>query len=150
MYCVMQNADYLERSNNRSLTFAARKPSNSYRAATVRELLSAQSCMLQFRTHTTRTRMGFALWTDIGLAWAAGTSEYRAMGAAVVSDTDMFRAADFRPNRRPPAASLTFAGHFASLGQINDYLMKARAPTSARIESPNSTQTKISRPPRAR
>jgi hypothetical protein len=70
--------------------------------------------------------MGFALWTDAGLAWAAGTSEYRAMGAAVVSDTDLFRAADFWPNRRPPASSLTFAGHFASLGQINDYLVKAR------------------------
>ena len=70
--------------------------------------------------------MGFALWTDAGLAWAAGTSEYRSMGAAVVSDTDLFRAADFRPGRRPAVSSPTFAGHFASLGQINDYLVKAR------------------------
>ena len=78
--------------------------------------------------------MGFALWTDVGLAWAAGTSEYRAMGAAVISDTDLFRAADFRPNRRPPASSLTFRGHFASLGQINDYLVKARGrPGTRRI-----------------
>jgi len=75
--------------------------------------------------------MGFALWTDAELAWAAGTSEYRAMGAAVVSITDLFRAADFRANRRPPASSLTFAGHFASLGQMNAYLMKARRPARA-------------------
>ena len=70
--------------------------------------------------------MGFALWTDRDLAWAAGTSEYRAMGAAVVSNTDLFRAADFRNNRRPPVSSLTFAGHFASLGQVNSYLRRSR------------------------
>lgn len=77
--------------------------------------------------------MGFALWTGAGLAWAAGTAEYRAMGSAVVSDTDLFRGADFRPNRRPPVYSLNFAGHFASLGHINDYLIRGRAkPRSAR------------------
>jgi hypothetical protein len=70
--------------------------------------------------------MGFALWTDADLAWAAGTSEYRAMGAAVVSNTDLFRAADFRSNRRPPTPLLTFAGHFASLGQVNAHLKKNR------------------------
>jgi hypothetical protein len=48
------------------------------------------------------------------------------MGAAVVSATDLFRAADFRPVRRVPASALAFAGHFASLGQINDYLMRSR------------------------
>ncbi len=69
--------------------------------------------------------MGFALWVDSDLAWAAGTSEYRAMGAAVVSRTDLFRAADFRAARRVPAA-LTFAGHFASLGQINAWLLEER------------------------
>ncbi len=68
--------------------------------------------------------VGFALWTDAGLAWAAGTSEYRATGAAVVANTDLFRAADFRGNRRSPVSSLTFAGHFASLGQVNAYLVK--------------------------
>ena len=75
--------------------------------------------------------MGFALWIDSELAWVAGTSEYRAMGAAVVSNTDLFRAADFRPNRRPPVSSLNFAGHFASLGQVNAYLVKARHPPRA-------------------
>ncbi len=70
--------------------------------------------------------MGFALWVNHDLAWAAGTSEYRAMGAAVVSRTDLFRAADFRAWRRVPAA-LNFAGNFASLGQINAWLLKTRA-----------------------
>ena len=70
--------------------------------------------------------MGFALWTDAELAWAAGTSEYRAMGTAVVSRTDLFRAADFRASRRLPHRSLRFIGHFASLGQINGYLIEAR------------------------
>jgi hypothetical protein len=70
--------------------------------------------------------MGFALWTDAGLAWAAGTSEYRAMGAAVVSDTDLFRTADFRPRVGQALPPATFVGHFASLGQINDYLTKRR------------------------
>ena len=70
--------------------------------------------------------MGFALWTDTGLAWAAGTSEYRAMGVAVVSDTDLFRAADFRHRVKLVLPPATFVGHFASLGQINDYLTKRR------------------------
>jgi len=74
--------------------------------------------------------MGFALWTDAGLAWAAGTSEYRAMGAAVVSDTDLFRAADFRPRVGQALPPATFIGHFASLGQINDYLTKRRKPAA--------------------
>jgi hypothetical protein len=77
--------------------------------------------------------MGFALWTDAGLAWAAGTSEYRAMGAAVVSDTDLFRAADFRPRVGQALPPATFAGHFASLGQINDYLVKRRRPSQQKV-----------------
>ncbi len=71
--------------------------------------------------------MGFALWLDEDLAWAAGTSEYRAMGAAVISRTDLFRPADFRGSRRlPPAPPLRYAGHFASLGQINAWLTASR------------------------
>jgi hypothetical protein len=71
--------------------------------------------------------MGFALWTDPDLAWAAGTSEYRALGVAVISNTDLFRAADFRAARcQPRGPALRFAGHFASLGQINAYLRKTR------------------------
>ena len=49
------------------------------------------------------------------------------MGAAVISDTDVFRAADFRNSRRaPPVSSPEFVGHFASLGQMNAYLGQAR------------------------
>jgi len=70
--------------------------------------------------------LGFAVWTDADVVWAAGTSEYRAMGAAVISVTDLFRAADFRPSRRPPVAALRYAGHFASIGQINEYLRRVR------------------------
>jgi hypothetical protein len=71
--------------------------------------------------------MGFALWTDGNVAWSAGTSEYRAMGAAVISDTDVFRTVDFRNSRRaPPVSSPQFVGHFASLGQMNAYLGQAR------------------------
>ncbi len=73
--------------------------------------------------------MGFALWVDCDLAWAAGTSEYRAMGAAVVSRTDLFRAADFRASQRVPTA-LSVAGHFASFGQINAWLIEQRKPQS--------------------
>jgi hypothetical protein len=50
------------------------------------------------------------------------------MGAAVISDTDVFRVADFRNSRRaPPVSSPDFVGHFASLGQINAYLRQARS-----------------------
>lgn len=49
------------------------------------------------------------------------------MGAAVISDTDVFRAADFRNSRRaPPVRSSDFVGHFASLGHRNAYLRQAR------------------------
>ena len=43
--------------------------------------------------------MGFALWTDGERAWAQGTSEYRAMGVAVIAASDLFRNRDFHPRR---------------------------------------------------
>ena len=71
--------------------------------------------------------MGIILWLGSELAWAAGTHEYRPMGVAVVSRTDLFRSADFRSDRRrPPASSASFAGYFASIGQVNAFLMSAR------------------------
>lgn len=71
--------------------------------------------------------MGFAVWKDEELAWAAGTSEYRAMGVAVVANTDLFRHADFRngARRRPPLGA-PFIGYFASLGHVNQYLKQTR------------------------
>jgi len=67
--------------------------------------------------------MGFALWIDGELAWAQGVHEYRPMGAAVIAVTDRFRHRDFVPTRRPPSrAAPTYAGLFASLGDLNAYL----------------------------
>ena len=47
--------------------------------------------------------MGFHLWIDGEVAWAQGTYEYRPMGAAVISTTDLFRRRDFNARRRVPA-----------------------------------------------
>ena len=71
--------------------------------------------------------MGFYLWVDEQLAWAQGTYEYRAMGAAVISKSDLFRRRDFSPRRplRPPCAA-RFAGQFASLGHLNQHLQNSR------------------------
>jgi len=65
--------------------------------------------------------MGFYLWLDGDLAWAQGTYEYRAMGTAVISATDLFCRRDFDPKRRPPGSALR-VGQFASLGHLNLHL----------------------------
>jgi hypothetical protein len=71
--------------------------------------------------------MGFYLWLDRDFAWAQGTYEYRPMGAAVISSSDLFRRRDFDPRRKPqPAHSATYAGQFASLGHLNAQLRKNR------------------------
>ena len=50
--------------------------------------------------------MGFYLWVDDGLAWAQGTYEYRPMGTAVISASDLFRLRGpiriAGPPERPP------------------------------------------------
>jgi hypothetical protein len=77
--------------------------------------------------------VGYALWVDREVAWAAGTVEYRALGAAVISNTDLFRAADFKRDLKPPTFSdPTFAGYFASLGHINLHLSAARRKIKAK------------------
>ncbi len=68
--------------------------------------------------------MGFALWTAPGLAWAQGTHEYKPMGAAVISATDLFRPRDFHPARRVPEKTATYVGLFASIVDLNDWLEK--------------------------
>ena len=70
--------------------------------------------------------MGFALWTSKGLAWAQGTHEYKPMGVAVISATDLFRARDFKPSRRAPGENAPYVGLFASLVDLNDWLGKKR------------------------
>ena len=77
--------------------------------------------------------MGFYLWLDGDLAWAQGTYEYRAMGAAVISSTDLFCPRDFDPKRHPPKFA-TLIGQFASLGHLNLHLRT----TARRASAPRS------------
>lgn len=77
--------------------------------------------------------MGFALWIDRDTLWAAGTHEYRPMGAAVVGTGSAFTVRDFRRYLKPPPRyDPRFAGLFASLGELNDFL---RSRTSRRTRS---------------
>ena len=69
--------------------------------------------------------MGFALWTDGERAWAQGTSEYRAMGVAVIAASDLFRNRDFHP-RKPAPLGVPYQGLFASVGHMNRWLRKLR------------------------
>jgi hypothetical protein len=71
--------------------------------------------------------MAFAVWVDKEQAWAEGTHEYRPMGVAVVAVTDLFLPRDFAPRRKAPAREdVRFAGLFASLVDVNDYLQTRR------------------------
>ena len=71
--------------------------------------------------------MGFALWVKDGVARAEGTHEYRPMGVALISVTDLFRARDFRPRRtQTETPARDFAGFFASITHLNHYLRCGR------------------------
>ncbi|MGC8761757.1 MAG: hypothetical protein ACP5UT_17865 [Bryobacteraceae bacterium] len=71
--------------------------------------------------------MGFALWLDEELAWAQGTHEYRPMGAAVIHAGGIFTPRDFRPSLLAPGRhDPRFAGFFASLGEMNAWLVRQR------------------------
>jgi hypothetical protein len=80
--------------------------------------------------------MGFALWRRDGMAWAAGTHEYKPMGAAVIAQTQLFRPRDFSRRRVAPARkSEGFEGLFASLEDLNAYLRKQRGrPVASRLD----------------
>ena len=69
--------------------------------------------------------MGFHLWVDHDIAWAQGTYEYRPMGTANISTSDLVRRRDFRSRLRPPRGA-EYLGQFASIGQINAELIKRR------------------------
>jgi hypothetical protein len=71
------------------------------------------------------TSLGFYLWIDGELAWAQGTYEYRPMGTAVVSTNDLFRRRDFSARRKAPKWA-EYIGQFASIGHVNQELMKRR------------------------
>lgn len=70
--------------------------------------------------------MGFHLWIERDVAWAQGTYEYRPMGAAAVSTSDLFRRRDFHPRLKPPRTA-AYLGQFASIGHINAELIKRRS-----------------------
>jgi hypothetical protein len=71
--------------------------------------------------------MGFALWVEPEVAWAEGTHEYRPMGVAVISVTDLFHARDFDSRRAPRTErEQNFAGYFASVGDLNHYMRRRR------------------------
>ena len=71
--------------------------------------------------------MGFYLWIEDDLAWAQGTYEYRPMGVAVISSSDLFRRRDFKPRRRVrPTSAAAYVGQFASIGHLNAQLQERR------------------------
>jgi len=78
--------------------------------------------------------VGFYLWFEGDLAWAQGAYEYRPMGTAVISASDLFRRRDFsnRHAVRPPVR----ARQYASLGHLNAQLqeMRREARAAARIK----------------
>jgi hypothetical protein len=72
--------------------------------------------------------MGFALYRKDLVLWAAGTHEYRPMGAAAIAASDLFRQRDFKPaNVAPLETEAEFLGFFASIVDLNDYLLRRRA-----------------------
>ena len=76
-----------------------------------------------------RAVMGYALWLDEEqrVAWAQGTQEYRAIGAAAISITGQFRRADFRRAETCPIRLRSaFVGFFASLEEVNRFLGSRR------------------------
>ena len=77
--------------------------------------------------------MGFYLWLDGELAWAQGTYEYRPMGCAVISKSDLFRRRDFSSRRKAaPPRGAEFVGQLASLGHLNAQLKNRRSRAGAR------------------
>jgi hypothetical protein len=79
------------------------------------------------------TEVGFALWVGVETAWAQGTHEYRPMGSAVIGVRGVFAPRDFHGRAKAPSrADPRFTGHFASLGQMNDFLARFRTRSQAR------------------
>ncbi|HEY3840155.1 MAG TPA: hypothetical protein VGL72_26465 [Bryobacteraceae bacterium] len=71
--------------------------------------------------------MGYALYRKDRILWAAGTHEYKPMGVAAIAATDLFRPRDFRPTTKAPRErEAEFLGFFASIVDLNDFLMRER------------------------
>jgi hypothetical protein len=81
--------------------------------------------------------MAFALWIDGDEAWAQGLHEYRPMGVAVIALTDRFRPRDFSPRRKSPSRDcISYAGLFASLGEVNAKLAAISRSQATQINRP--------------
>jgi hypothetical protein len=80
--------------------------------------------------------MGFALWIGNDIALAQGTHEYRPMGAAAIGAQGVFTPRDFHRRRGAPSRMHpSFAGLFASLGEMNDFL--ARRTSRSQVSKKN-------------
>lgn len=85
--------------------------------------------------------MGYALWLTGDTAWAQGTHEYKPMGAAVIARNSLFRSRDFSSNRRPPRRNADgFAGLFASLEDVNRYLVRRRSQAEKKKSRPSQVR----------
>ena len=72
--------------------------------------------------------MGFALWIENDVAWAQGTHEYRPMGIAIIGSRTVFSSRDFRPQGAAPSHDHhSYVGLFASIGEMNDFLLRNRS-----------------------
>ena len=81
--------------------------------------------------------MGFALWVDKEMTWAQGTHEYRPMGVAIISISDYYRQRDFHSKRKTPSRDRRlFAGFFASIDHMNQYLEARRKGKTPRRRYP--------------
>jgi len=91
------------------------------------ELIASRTSLCWGVDVDVRWAVGFYLWFDRDLAWAQGTYEYRPMGTAVISTSDLFSRRDFDPRRVPAlTGQACLAGHFASLGHLNGQMWKER------------------------
>ena len=68
---------------------------------------------------------------DGDLVWAQGLHEYRPMGVAVASNTDLLLPRDFdRMRPAPSREAASYAGLYASLEDLNRRLKKTRSQAS--------------------
>jgi hypothetical protein len=70
--------------------------------------------------------MGYALWTDGDTLLAQGKHEYRPYGQAFAAAGDLFRERLFRRGPQSIPDGFDFVGYFASLGDLNDFLVVNR------------------------
>lgn len=82
--------------------------------------------------------MGFALWIDSDVAWCAGTHEYKPMGVAVIATSSLFYSRDFDAFRQAPGerSGRLFRGLFASLPDVNSYMVQQRSKPDHRQNRP--------------